>query len=151
MSQLALNKENIRPLCLPTVKLRGTRHYYLNGVKLLSRVSLSLSLCVRVLSSVHPMHNAYSPPSACTLIDIPTIGRFAYGDIIVVSPNRLFPSLPPSPRSTTIPSFPYKTNSRIRKNGRQLEFISFGRKVNNRERERIEGDGKWEARSKEIA
>lgn len=46
VSQLALNKENIRPLCLPTVKLRGTRHYYLNGVKLLSRVSLSLSLSI---------------------------------------------------------------------------------------------------------
>lgn len=44
------------------------------------------------------MHNAYSPPSACTLIDIPTIGRFAYGDIIVVSPNRLSPSLPPLAR-----------------------------------------------------
>lgn len=66
------------------------------------RACLSLSLCIRVLSSVHPMHNAYSPPSACTLIDIPTIGRFAYGDIIVVSPNRLSPSLPPFPRSTTI-------------------------------------------------
>lgn len=91
VSQLALNKENIRPLCLPTVKLRGTRHYYLNGVKLLSRVSLSLSLylCVCVLSSVHaPMHNAYSPPFACTLIDIPTISRFpACGHIIVVSLN----------------------------------------------------------------
>lgn len=50
VSQLALNKENIRPLCLPTVKLRGTRHYYLNGVKLLSRVSLSL--CVYVFFRV---------------------------------------------------------------------------------------------------
>ena len=82
------------------------------------------------------MHNAYSPPFTCTLIDIPTISRFACGDIIVVLLNRL--------SSPALDNYPVSCIKRIHEFEERATigiYLLWKWKVSNRER--IEGDGKW--------